>query len=361
MSDTSNTRMLDMYMEEAEAPMFFSGFFRSPPRNFHNTEKVELDIIRDDEDIAIVVQDLTVGARHNESTLYTNKAFTPPIFKEQGAIHAFNMIKRRAGVDPFQDPNFGAAAGEEAFTIFRKLERKIRRSVELMCAQVLQTGVVTLIDDAGVTLYSLDYQPKTSHITTTSTTWATDGTSGDPLSDLSNLGDVVRQDGKHEPTDLIFGKSAWQRFIANTKVLALLDNRRMEIGKVAPVSRGQGASFRGTIWIDHYEYNLWMYNGFYKHPQTGAVTAYMDSEKVVMLSKTGRLDLSYGAIPRIVGPESRALPFLPPRMSSSEQGLDLTVNSWFTPDGEHLFVSAGTRPLAIPTAIDTFACLDVTT
>jgi hypothetical protein len=47
-------------------------------------------------------------------------------------------------------------------------------------------------------------------------------------------------------------------------------------------------------------------------------------------------------------------------MSSGDRGLDLTTNAWFTPDGEHLMVSAGTRPLTIPTAIDTFARLDVT-
>jgi hypothetical protein len=48
-------------------------------------------------------------------------------------------------------------------------------------------------------------------------------------------------------------------------------------------------------------------------------------------------------------------------MSSSERGLDFTTNAWFTPDGRHLKVSAGTRPLTIPTAIDTFARLNVTT
>lgn len=360
MSDTSTIRMIEMYMEEASAPLHLAGRFKSPPRNFHDSEKVEIDIMRDDEDVAIVVQDLTAGARMNESTLYTNKSFVPPIFKEQGAIHAYDMIKRRPGVDPFQDPNFGLAASEDAFRIFRKLERKIRRSIELMASQVLQTGTLTLIDDAGVTLYTLDFQAKATHMATVSTTWALDGATGDPIGDLSALGDVVRRDGKHVPTDLDFGKSAWQRFTANADVRALLDNRRMEIGQIRPEARGQGASYRGNIWIDHYEYRLWMYDGWYNHPQTGTPTPYISTDNVIMSSETGRLDLSFGSIPRITGPESRALPFLPPRMSDGDRGLDLTTNAWFTPDGEHLMVSAGTRPLTIPTAIDTFARLDVT-
>jgi len=352
--------MIEMYMEEASSPMFLSGLFQSPPRNFHNTEKVELDIMRDEEDIAVVVQDLSVGARENESTLYTNKAFTPPIFKEKGAIHAYNSIKRSPGVDPFQDPNFGANAAEEAFKIFRKLERKIRRSVELMASQVLQTGVLTLVDDAGVTLYSLDFQPKTSHMATVTTTWAVGGATGNPVTDLEALGVIVRRDGKKNPDQLIFGSSAWQRFKVNVNVLPLLDKTLLSIGAITPAPRGEGATFQGYIWIGHYRYEMWTYDGFYKHPQTGTLTPYVEDDNVIMRASAGRLDLSYGAIPRMTGPESRALPFLPSRLSDGALGLDLTTNAWFTPDGEHLMVSAGTRPLTIPTAIDTFARLNVT-
>lgn len=364
MSDASNTHMLNMYMEEASSPMFLSGFFQSPPQNFHTTEKVEIDVLRDDEDIAIVVQDLTASGRENESSLYVNKGFTPPIFDEVGTVSAYNLINRQAGQNPFQDPNYGANAALESFRIFRKLESKLRRSVELMSSQVLQTGVLTLTDAAGNTLYSLDFQPKTTHITDVnqaaySTTWATDGTAGVPLADLDVLAQVVRRDGKRNPKELIFGSSAMQRFLANPDVKAQLDNRGFNVGRVAPQSRGQGASFRGTIWIGHYEFNMWMYDAFYRDPVTGNHVDYINTNKVVMLSEGARLDLSFGAIPMLVAPEQRALSFLPPRMSSSDRGLDMTVNAWVTPDNKHLKVSAGTRPLTIPTAIDTFACLNV--
>ena len=45
----------------------------------------------------------------------------------------------------------------------------------------------------------------------------------------------------------------------------------------------------------------------------------------------------------------------------NEIWLDLTTNAWVTPNNKHVMVSAGTRPLTIPTAIDTFACLKMTT
>src|SRR5687768_14604347 len=107
MSDASTSHIIDMYLEEASAPMFLSGFFRSPPQNFHTSESIEIDIQRDNEDVAIVIQDLTVAPRRNESTLYTNKQFKPPIFDEEGAISSYDMVKRQAGQNPFDSPDYG--------------------------------------------------------------------------------------------------------------------------------------------------------------------------------------------------------------------------------------------------------------
>lgn len=359
MSDASTIKLIEMYLEEASAPMFLSGFFRSPPENFHTTEEIEFDVMRDDEHVAIVIHDLTVTPRHNEATLYTNKRLKPPIFDEAGHISAYDMMKRQAGQNPFQSPDLAANAVRQAFAIFRRLEKKIRRAIELMASQVLQTGVLTLTDAAGVAQYTLDFQPKATHIKTVTTAWAVDGTTGDPLGDMTSLASVVRNDGKGEPKRSIFGSSAWARFLANAKVQKALDVRRMEIGSIAPETRGQGATFQGRVWLGNYLHELWTYDGFYKHPQTGVLTPYIHPDKLIMLGD-GRLDLTYGAIPILVPPDQRVMPFLPPRIAGVDRGLDLTTNAWITPDNKHVMVSAGTRPLTIPTAIDTFACLDVT-
>jgi hypothetical protein len=360
MSDASTIHMIDAYLEESTAPLFLSGFFRSPPQNFHTSEDVEIDVRRDEETVAIVLTDLTQGARVSESTLYTNKRFKPPIFDEAGAISAYEVIKRQPGQSPYVSPAYGAAALKAAYEIYRKLELRIRRAVELMCSQILQTGQLSLTDTAGAVLYTLNFQPKATHIKTVSTTWALDGSTGDPLADIAALAADVRKDGKVEPKRLIFGDSAFQRFLANAKVVKALEVRRLETAQIAPVARGQGATFQGWVWVGHYRFEIWTYDGWYKHPVSGVLTPYVHTDKMIMLGD-GRLDLTFGAIPILVPPDQRVLPFLPPRISSEGRGLDLTTNAWVTPDGKHVMVSAGTRPLPIPTAIDTFACLDVTT
>ena len=76
-----------------------------------------------------------------------------------------------------------------------------------------------------------------------------------------------------------------------------------------------------------------------------------------MLSSGARLDLTFGAIPRIVPPDARVLPFLPSRIQNGAGRMDIAVNAWADTQGETLFVGSGSRPLAIPTAIDTYGCL----
>jgi hypothetical protein len=38
--------------------------------------------------------------------------------------------------------------------------------------------------------------------------------------------------------------------------------------------------------------------------------------------------------------------------------MDIQMNAWITADGETMMIQAGSRPLFIPTAIDTYGCLD---
>lgn len=357
MSDKSTRRMIEMYQEEAlDPPGFLSSMFRSPPQNFHSTEKIEVDIERDGEPIAIAVSDLTVEGRKNEATKYTNKELVPPVLKEIGLVTAFDAIKRMPGVDPFTDPNFGAFVMNRSFKIGRKLERKIRRTVELMASQILGDGVVTLLDTTGNAVYSVDFAMQASHKITASPVWATDGTTGDPIADIGAAAQVIRKDGKLQPTRVIFGRLAFQRFLENPKVKTRLftNVNSLAMGGLNPTNGTAGETFAGRIIVDNYVFDLYTHAGYYEHPQTGVLTPYVP-DNYAIVKGDGRLDLTWGAIPRIVPPEGRVLPFIPDRMSMPDRGMDLNWNAWLSPNGEHVNIQVGARPLTIPTAIDTFA------
>ena len=364
MSGIATKTMLAAYIQNACIPTgFFTGMFQVRPGNVYDGEEVEIDIQRSGEDIAIVVYDISTGYRMNADDLYTNKSFKPPVFKEAFTINAFSLIKRQAGQNPFTNPVFRANLTNAFFRGMVKVDEKIRRAIELQAAQVLQTGKLSLINELGAVAYELDYKPKVTHFPTASVAWNAAGST--KLADLEALCDVIRNDGQVRPDQIIFGAGAFRKFLADEEVYKLFESRRIDRGQISPVpNRGQDAAqYRGVINIGAYHLDVWTYGATYKDPQTGAVTEYMDPAKVVVRASGARMDATFGNIPNIgellgVGPRAQMIPELPARMTGIAEGVDFHTNVWLDERGEALFGGVGSRPLMIPTAIDTFACLD---
>lgn len=359
MSGSKTIKMIEAYFQEASPTMFLSGFFQAPPQNFHESEEVEIDVVRGTEKVAIVVQDLSTGYRLNTLDDYTNKAFKPPVLMESFPIKASDLLKREAGDNPFADVPTQAKLAVRAMRGFRHIEAKIRRTIELQASQILQTGVLTLIDSAGVALYTLNFAPKATHFPTSSVTWGQAG--ADPLGDIESLTRVIRNDGMvgGGRYQMIFGADAWTEFLKDANVQKVYDIRNFEPGVVERMeTNSAGGTYMGTLAINAYKYDLWLYDGVFDHPQTGVKTPYVSPEKVIIKAVNSRLDATFGNIPRIVTPDQRLLPLLPSRFSSTNARMDLHTNAWVTPDGMNMFGGVGARPLLVPTAIDTFGCLD---
>lgn len=364
MSGTRTAAMLAAYIQQAWIPTgFFTGMFAVRPGNVYDSEEVEIDIQRSGEDVAVVVYDISAGYRMNSDDLYTNKAFKPPVYKESFTVNAFSLIKRQPGQNPFQSPVFRANLTNQIFRGMVKIDEKIRRAIELQASQVLQTGKLVLTDLNGQPAYELDFKPKATHFVTAAIAW--DAVGSTKLNDLKNLCDVIRNDGQVRPDQVIFGSDAFDEFLKDDEVYKLFESRRIDRGMISSVpNRGEDAAqYRGTIDIGAYKLDVWTYGGTYKDPQTGTVTEFMDPAKVIVRASNGRLDATFGAIPNIgellgTGPRAQILPELPPRMTGIAEGVDFHINAWLDERGEALFAGIGTRPLMIPTAIDTFACLD---
>jgi hypothetical protein len=313
--------------------------------------------MRSEEDISIAITDLSTGARLNSEDDFTNKSFKPPVHKEKGAIPAHKLIKREFGENPFESPDFQANAIARGTRLVTKMGDKIARAMEHQSALVLTTGTVTLIDGAGAAVYTIDYKPKATHFPTASVAW--NNASSTKLKDIEDLANVIRSDGLEDPDMLVMGERAYELFMADADVQSKLDLRRAEVGRIVPMEMmGNGGIYRGTVEVGNYKYDIYTYGGRYKHPQTGVSTKYIPDDKVVIRSSMGRLDATFGGIPTI-DKDTRVPAQLFTRLQDTTGVMDLQTKGWITDDGETLFVQAGTRPLMIPTAIDTFGCLDI--
>jgi len=349
--------MLRAYADGAPPTLFLSGMFQAPPENFHNSQSVEIDIQRDDEDVAIAIDDLSTGYRYSAEELYTNKEFTPPKFKEAFAIQAYDLLKRYAGRDPFADEEFQRIATLRAFKGFRKRQEMILRSMEWQAAQVFTTGTVTLPDENGNAKYAIDYKPKTAHFPTAAVGW--DQSTGDPIGDLLALIEEIRNNGLSDPRRLVFESYGWEACMENGNFRDRMNTRYVQLGDITAFQDvGNGGTFRGTLRVGAYEMECWTYRGRYKHPQTGTKTTFIPKGRVVVMSPGARLDATFGSIPRFVPPDARVLPYIPRRISNRRNRSDMFVNAWLEPDGETLMGGVGSRPLMIPTAIDTFGCIN---
>lgn len=347
-------------MQNASAKLFFTGLFITPPRNFFNTEKVEIDIIRSGEKVAIVVQDISAGYRYSSLDLATNKEFTPPVYQEANPINSFDLLKRQPGNNPFENIDYRATLMERMFTSFQETERKIRRAIEWQSAQVLQTGKVSLINESGNVLYILDYKPKTTHFPTAPIIW--DQATADPIKDIISLADIIRKDGLVEPDQIHMGKNAFEAFLKNEDIAKRFDNRNYLIGTIGSIQkRGKGGKYRGNINIGSDNFDIFTYDGMYENPETSISTPYLDPGNVIIRASEGRMDLCHGAVPnigKIMGSQGNAImEELPRRINSVENGIDLFTNVWISADGHQLFCGVACRPIVIPTAIDSYGCL----
>lgn len=359
MSNASTIYFIGKYREQATKPMFLSSLFTT--KTYHHSQMVEIDIIRDNREIAPVLTELSAGPNYNEATKYVNKAFLPPAFDEATTVDAFDMFKRAPGHHGFEDAGgadarMGMALWDHLVDTGGLLETKVRRVIELMAGQVLTSGVVTLPNNAGVPAYTLDYQPDPTHFPTAAIDWGT-GTE-DKLGDLAGLADVLLRDGHARPDQLIFGRTSLREFFADAAVQALYDNRRIDAGEIKLEQRPDGAAYHGTLDIGGYSFEIWSYDGEYTEPGSSTVKPYIPTDVVIMRAKSGRLDLAYGAIPRLLPPDPRLAGLLPARMPMPDIGLDLTPNIWPAPNGQVVHLSLGTRPLTIPTAINTIGALN---
>lgn len=338
---------------------FLSRRFTVKPGGIYSGDKVAIDIQRFGEDVAVAIKKCT-GPNLNDIDIFTTKEFTPPAYGEAFPLDVCDLLNRMAGVDPFTaaGTEFAAQLVAKMAQGFMLVDAKIQRAVEQQASQILQTGVLTLTDKNGATVYTLDFKPKATHFPTVGTAWSTAATAT-PLDDIKSLADVIRSDGKVNPNRITFGEQAFSDFLNSDQVQAALDNRRIETGFIDPEMEDSGAVNQGRIWIGSYVYDMWTYPEEFKDPQTGNPVKYIADDKVIVDSTRTRFDMTSARVPLPLGPDPRVEGLLPGRISSRENSFDVTPNVYPTPNGKQVMGELESRPLLIPVQIDGFGCIDV--
>ena len=355
MTTAVTKHMAKAYVQEAPTLGVLSGKFITSPENYYSSEFIEFDIEREGEEVAPVLTDIKNGHTKFALDEFTNKEFKAPVMKEGFTINAFDMMKRQIGQISFTDPNFRANAMTQFMKHMRYAGKRQRRTIELMASQILQTGTVTLKDDQGDAAYKIDFKPKTEHFPTFATAW-TDQDNATPIANIKSLCDVINTNGQSKPQELWLGDGAYDNMLQCAEFIKFTDTRHVKIINVEPTSLPDGATYMGTLVATGYRLDMYTYRGEYKDVKAGSNARYLNDASVLIIAENARFDATFGAIPQIVPPETRAMSFLSGRMPMASVGMDFTTNAWVSLNGEEINGTLGCRPLLIPTSIDRFGC-----
>lgn len=352
-------RLMQKFSEMRDPTLFLASFFSPKDGSTGvNGLKVSIDVERDSESIAPVITRGS-GANMSDSGQFVTHEYEPPVMKEGVPFHIEDFMNRMAGEDPFSAGNrpYASKIAAKMVTEMVRLDKRLQRTRELMAAQILQTGILTLPAPDGTTGYTLDFNMKGTHQVTVATPWST-AASAKPLTDLENLAEVIRDDSGIDSDVVIFGRTAWDEFRNTDQFKNQADNRGFQqLQAIDPRFAGRGATFQGTLWLGNYRVECFTYNKAYD-AIGGGKTKYVEDAKVIMTSKDTRFDMLGTRVPRVVQPDPRVRGLMPGRMLSREGGFDVTPNIWTDAEGTQINLSLETRSMLVPTQIDGYGFLN---
>lgn len=338
---------------------FLASFFKTSEEDYTDAEYIDIDIVRSGEQVAPVLRNLSNGAIAIADDVFTGKQVKPPVYKLSRPVNIFDLLKRQPGENEYEA--IGTWLGRLVNILkrgFQLMYGMLNRSIELQASQVLQTGKLTLTDDAGNEAYVLDFKPKNTHIKSVTNMW--DGGSADPIKDLNVLADAIRADGLVDPKNIIFGAAAWDYFIQDTKVQNAVKKDGLGLGNFSPRLVNKGGKYMGYLESGAYRYDLWVYNGRYQDFKGSTSNKFVDDKKVIMLADIEDLDfrLVYGGVPSL-GMVEPFVSVVPDTVIYPNGGMKVYNKVYNNEDKDTTVAQATTRPICIPVSIDRFGCLTV--
>ncbi len=334
------TKMLiDVYKERTAPTSFLRSFF---PSKESPTKNISIEVQRGTEKISVDVFRGTEGNR-NEFGLGTEKIFAPPYYREFFDATDLDLYDRLFGSTAI-DAGVFAAFLEDVADKLRMLQDKIERAYERQCAQVLQTGIVTL--DSGD---NIDFKRKAeSLVDLGGGNYWTDAV--DPFETFKTAAKFIRQEGKTQggTYNAILGEGAHSALLNNTIFKERQDFINMPLDAIRPPQRDAvGGTLHGRISAGSYRFNIWTYPEFFDNA-AGVSVPYIDDANLIVLPENPRFKLAFAAVPKLLK-----------EGAPTEQGA-FVISEYIDERATAHIMDLKSAGVAIPVAVDQIATVQVT-
>jgi len=269
---------------------FFAG------REYPPTSMVEFDFRRGRRKMAPFVAPL-IGGKVMERQGYETRFFRAPRIAPARALRIPDLEPRLPGETIYS----GRTAADRAAELLAEdsvfLDEAISRREEWMCRQVLVNGSITVTAENGYSnlISFLEYGVPTqvaSNHEAVAITW--DQANSDPLMDLERARlNTIKVSGI-SPTVALFGSTAKETFIRNANVAKYLDNRRFELGSIAPIIDSDAVVRFGMVpGLELYHYSE------YFEDDAGTLFPMLPDPLVMLLSTNVQNKIVYGAFTQL--------------------------------------------------------------
>lgn len=276
-----------------------TGFANWFPEETTPTYEIDIEVQRDNDLIAVDVVRFTEGSK-TKSTKLTEKKFIPPYFKLDYDFNRdqvyMNNIALGVGLENAQVNRIIAT---NAFKGVEKNRNMIIRAIRKQQADVLQTGIVTLVNGDNI-----DYKRKAASMVNVDTAgdyWSVSA-SATPLTDIRKGLDFLRNVGNSggSSVNVIMRSAALEALLATTQIKEQGTNVIQQIQRIninMPQFEGvSGFAYHGMVAAGDFSVNLWTYNEKYTDAN-GATQYYLAENLVVMMPDDFQGKTVFGGLP----------------------------------------------------------------
>lgn len=274
----------------------FAGWF---PEETTPTLEVDVEVQRDNDLIAVDVVRFTEGNKNKFSRVSEHK-YIPPYFKEDYDFQRdqayMNTIALGVGLESAQ---VNRVIAVNAVKNVGKNKAKIVRAIRKQQADVLQTGIITLVNGDNI-----DFKRKATSMVNVDTAgdyWSV-AASATPLVDIRKGMDFLRNVGNSggSSVNVIMRSKALEALLATTEIKEQGPNVIQQIQRIninMPQFDGvSGFAFHGQVAAGDFNVNLWTYNEKYTDGN-GATQYYLAENLVVMIPDDFQGKTVFGGLP----------------------------------------------------------------
>lgn len=290
------SKVVGVFKEDIPVAEGFSAWF---PRETTRTLEVDVRSQRRGRKIAYDVTRFTEGQVTKMSKVTEDK-YIPPYYEIEYFFNRDQVYMNALAMDTIGNATANQIIGQNALETLMENRKMIERAIRLQQAQVLQTGIITLINGDNI-----NYRRKAASMVNVSDgagEYWSNSAAATPLADIAKGGLFLRQVGTATGNELnMIGRStAIQAFLNTTEVKNLADIRwieRVNIG-FPQFTESTGFTFNGQIAAGDFRVNLWSYDEIYEDAD-GNDQYYLDEGNVILLPANFQGKTVFGGLPTL--------------------------------------------------------------